>query len=135
MRHLPIPILGLLFASVCQQQQPSQSPAATIPASARRIAAEKPSWNARLLLAAKTGDDAGTREALRHGASPNARGFYDMSPLLWAVSQHHYTTATLLLDRGANPNQPKKDRVTPICIQRRMETCRSRLCLSSEVRT
>jgi ankyrin repeat protein len=39
-----------------------------------------------------------------------------MSPLLWAVSQHHYTTAAFLLDHGADPNQPKKDLVTPVGI-------------------
>ena len=63
---------------------------------------------------AKAGDYDAASEALRHDASPNARGFYDMSPLLWAVSRHDLPMAMLLLDRGADPNQPKKDRVTPI---------------------
>jgi ankyrin repeat protein len=74
----------------------------------------KPNWNSRLLSAAKAGDYDAASEALRHDASPNARGFYDMSPLLWAVSRHDLPMAMLLLDRGADPNQPKKDRVTPI---------------------
>jgi ankyrin repeat protein len=52
--------------------------------------------------------------ALRHGASPNARGFFNMSPLLWAVSNHNLPLVKLLLDYDADPNQPKKDGVTPI---------------------
>jgi ankyrin repeat protein len=37
-----------------------------------------------------------------------------MSPLLQAVSRHDTAMATLLLDHGADPNQPKKDGVTPV---------------------
>jgi ankyrin repeat protein len=52
--------------------------------------------------------------ALQHGASPNARGFFEMSPLLWAVSKRNLRLVKLLLDYDADPNQPKKDGVTPI---------------------
>jgi ankyrin repeat protein len=37
-----------------------------------------------------------------------------MSPLLWAVSKHNLPLVKLVLDYDADPNQPKKDGVTPI---------------------
>jgi ankyrin repeat protein len=39
-----------------------------------------------------------------------------MSPLLEAVVRHDLKIATLLLDQGADPNQPKKDLVTSVGI-------------------
>lgn len=68
----------------------------------------------RLLKAANTGNRKAAEEALREGASPNARDFYDLSPLLCAVSRHDLEMTRLLLDHGADPNQAKKDGVTPI---------------------
>jgi len=114
-RHLPIAVLLFLLVAACQVQQPtSPSRPAKLSPPSRSVTASKPNWNARLLRAAKAGDYDAVNEALRHDASPNARGFYNMSPLLWAVSRHNLPMAKLLLDRGADPNQPKKDGVTPI---------------------
>jgi ankyrin repeat protein len=114
-RQLLNAILICIFASACQNQKAFPRPQHTnVPASAPMVRAVKPNWNARLLQAAKIGDYEAVADALRHGASPNTRGFYDMSALLEAVSRHDTAIATLLLDHGADPNQPKKDGVTPI---------------------
>jgi len=86
---------------------PSPSPLRT---STTSSAPAKPNWNQRLLQAAEKSDYEAALAALQHGASPNARGFFDMSPLLWAVSKHNFEIVKLLLDSGANPDQPKKDR-------------------------
>lgn len=83
--------------------------------SAQASAPRKPNWNRRLLQAAEDSEYEAALVALQHGASPNARGFFEMSPLLWAVSKHNLPLVKLLLDYGADPNQPKKDGVTPIC--------------------
>jgi ankyrin repeat protein len=113
-RYLAITLLLFLSATACQHQQPTKAIPAKTAASANDIFAKKPTYDAELLFVAKTGDYAGAQQALRRGASPNARGFYHMSPLLWAVSRHDLRMATLLLDQGADPNQPKKDGVTPV---------------------
>jgi hypothetical protein len=114
-RQLLSSVLFSVFASGCQTQQaPPRVPHTNVEAPDPVARAVKPDWNARLLEAAKVGDYQVAVDALRHGASPNTRGFYDMSPLLQAVSRHDTAMATLLLDHGADPNQPKKDGVTPV---------------------
>jgi uncharacterized protein len=115
-RFLPKTLLLLLLATACQHQQLSKPvPSQGAPLTHRALP-KKPNYNAALLLAAKAGDYAGAQQLLRRGASPNARGFYDMSPLLQAVFRHDLQIARLLLDHGADPNQPKKDLVTPVSI-------------------
>jgi len=113
-RFLQKVAVAALLLTACQlPQEPSpQSPSpAQISAQA---ALRKPNWNRRLLQAAENSDYEAALGALQHGASPNARGFYKMSPLLWAVSKHNLPLVKLLLDYGSDPNQPKKDGVTPI---------------------
>jgi ankyrin repeat protein len=66
------------------------------------------------LQAAENSEYEAALVALQHGASPNAHGFFKMTPLLWAVSKHNLALVKLLLDYDADANQPKKDGVTPI---------------------
>jgi ankyrin repeat protein len=113
-RYVAVTLLLSLSATACQHEQPPTPVPAKTASPGHGIAAKKPNYDAELLLAAKTGDYIGAQQALRRGASPNTRGFYDMSPLLWAVSRNDLRMATLLLDHGADSNQPKKDGVTPI---------------------
>jgi len=94
-----------------EPSSPSPSPAQR---SAQASALTRPNWNRRLLQAAENSEYEAALVALKHGASPNARGFYKMSPLLWAVSKHNLPLVKLLLDYGADPNQPKKDGATPV---------------------
>ena len=101
--------------SACQLRHepppPSPSPART---STQASALTKPNRNRRLLQAAENSEYEAASVALQRGASPNVRGFFNMSPLLWAVSKHNLPLVKLLLDYDADPNQPKKDGVTPI---------------------
>src|SRR6266480_211923 len=109
--------VGALLLTACQiRHEPSPplpSPART-PAQASTLT--KPNWNRRLLQAAENSEYDAALLALQHGASPNARGFFKMSPLLWAVSKHNLPLVKLLLGYGADPNQPKKDGVAPILL-------------------
>ncbi len=109
--------VGALLLTACQiRHEPSPplpSPART-PAQASTLT--KPNWNRRLLQAAENSEYDAALVALQHGALPNARGFFKMSPLLWAVSKHNLPLVKLLLDYGADPNQPKKDGVAPILL-------------------
>ncbi len=107
--------VGALLLTACQiRHEPSPplpSPART-PAQASTLT--KPNWNRRLLQAAENSEYDAALVALQHGASPNVRGFFKMSPLLWAVSKHNLPLVKLLLDYDGDPNQPKKDGVAPI---------------------
>jgi ankyrin repeat protein len=107
--------VAAVLLTACQLRHepspPSPSPART---SAQASALTKPNWNRRLLQAAENSEYEVALVALQHGASPNARGFFKMSPLLWAVSKHNLPLVKLLLDYDADPNQAKKDDVTPI---------------------
>ena len=67
--------------------------------------------NARLFEAVKNDDFAGAEKALLKGTSPNALGYYSMTPLLWTQG---FRTAELLLDHGADPNRSNKGGVTPV---------------------
>ena len=104
--------VAAVLLTACQlKHEPSPPPART---SAQASALTKPNWNRRLLQAAENSEYESALVALQHGASPNVRGFFKMSPLLWAVSKHNHPLVKLLLNYGADPNQPKKDGVAPI---------------------
>jgi ankyrin repeat protein len=107
--------VAAVLLTACQlQHEPSSPPPSPARTSAQASAPTKPNWNRRLLQAAENSEYEAALVALQHGASPNARGSYEMSPLLWAVSKHNLPLVKLLLDYDADPNQPKKDGVTPI---------------------
>ena len=91
--------------NACQLPQES-SPPSPSPAqmSDQASALGKPNWNRRLLEAAENSEYEAALVALQHGASPNARGFFKMSPLLWAVSKHNLPLVKLLLDYDGDPN-------------------------------
>lgn len=58
----------------------------------------------QLLIASGVGDTEAVRALLDQGADVNVRS-YDgrkITPLLWAVSQAHWETACLLIERGAD---------------------------------
>lgn len=79
------------------------------------LAAEAPAGpNDDILAAAKAGDRSGVETALASGASVNARGDYDATPLMRAASYGHANVAALLLDRGANSNARSALGQTPI---------------------
>ena len=101
--------------TACQlPQEPSPPSPSPEQMSAQASAPRKPNWNRRLLQAAENSEYEAALVALQHGASPNARGFFKMSPLLWAVSKHNLPLVKLLLDYDGDPNQPNEDGVTPI---------------------
>jgi ankyrin repeat protein len=72
--------------------------------------------NDDILAAAKAGDRSGVEAALASGASVNARGDYDATPLMLAAIYGHANVAALLLDRGANLNARSALGQTPITI-------------------
>jgi ankyrin repeat protein len=54
------------------------------------------------------------RELLSHGANPNARGNFGMTPLHLAVYMGDKEAAEILLDRGADPNIKDRAGGTPL---------------------
>ena len=64
-------------------------------------------WESRvLLLAAEAGNDAAVQRVLLAPGGPNidCRDEQESTPLHWAASCGHHSTARLLLDHGADPN-------------------------------
>jgi ankyrin repeat protein len=95
--------------TACQlPQEPSMRSPSPAQISAQASAPRKPNWNRRLLQAAEDSEYEPALVALQHGASPNARGFFEMSPLLWAVSKHNLPLVKLLLDYDANLTSQRK---------------------------
>ena len=116
MAHLVqrVAVAAVLLTACQLPHEPSPPWPSPAHPSAQSSAVTRPSWNRRFLQAAENSEYEAALVALQHGASPNARGFFKMSPLLWAVSKHNLPLVKLLLDYHADPNQPKKDSVTPI---------------------
>lgn len=68
-----------------------------------------------LLQAARDGDMAKARSLVAQGANVNASGYEGVTPLLWMLYQRDDKAIALLLDLGANPNQPMgKGGETPV---------------------
>src|SRR5262245_20001332 len=60
--------------------------------------------NDGLLEAARTGNTAHVVALLDKGADVNAKGRYDMTPLMFVASNGHLDVARTLVARGANVN-------------------------------
>jgi len=109
-----VAVASVLLTACQLPHEPSPSSPPPAQTSAQAPALTRPNWNRRLLQAAENSEYEAALVALKQGASPNTRGFFKMSPLLWGVSKHNLPLVKLLLDYGADPNQPKKDGVTPV---------------------
>ncbi|MBR1602517.1 MAG: ankyrin repeat domain-containing protein [Synergistaceae bacterium] len=55
-----------------------------------------------------------TSSLLRHGASVKTRDMAGRTALWFAASRNNYQAAELLIDAGANPNEPNNDNITPL---------------------
>jgi hypothetical protein len=69
-------------------------------------------WDAKLIAAVKDSEYVKVEEALRHGASANARDRDNETALIWAGND--LRMAELLLDHGADPNLADKEGTLPI---------------------
>lgn len=69
-----------------------------------------------LVEAAERGDAKGVKAARQAGGDINARGFMDMTPVHWALATKQYDALRVLLEQGADPNQPMEDNWTPTWI-------------------
>ena len=72
------------------------------------------SINARLLTAARTGDEAGLVRALADGAAVNARSRIGETALVIALKSDHPALAFRMLDAGADVNLAAVNGVTPL---------------------
>src|SRR5436190_19541798 len=72
------------------------------------------SINARLLVAARAGDEAGLVRALADGAAVNARNRIGESALVIALKNEQPALASRMLDAGADVNLAAVNGVTPL---------------------
>jgi ankyrin repeat protein len=70
--------------------------------------------NARLLASARGADRAGIERALQQGAAVDSRNRLGESALIVVLKSNHPDLAQLMLDAGANVNQPAINGVTPL---------------------
>ncbi|MBN9688711.1 MAG: ankyrin repeat domain-containing protein [Verrucomicrobia bacterium] len=70
----------------------------------------------QLLIASGVGDTKAVRALLDQGADVNVRSFdgRKMTPLLWAVSQSHWETASVLIERGADVRAVDTSRISVV---------------------
>ncbi len=100
----------LLAAAICFPI-PSQADAMT---STPRFFAPGP--QAALEAAIRDDDVAAMNEALRHGASVNAKGKFDITPLMVAVDAQRLRAVQALLQAGAQPNAMALDKNGPVSL-------------------
>jgi uncharacterized protein len=79
-----------------------------------RAGDEDLSVNARLLVSARSADRAGIERALQQGAAVDSRNRLGESALIVVLKSNRPDLAPLLLDAGANVNQPAINGVTPL---------------------
>jgi ankyrin repeat protein len=77
-------------------------------------ATEDLSLNAQLLAAARNGDETAVARSLERGAAPDSRNRSGDTTLLIACTKGLTGMARLVIERGANINQPNLDGVTPL---------------------
>jgi uncharacterized protein len=70
--------------------------------------------NARLLVSARTGDEAGVARALASGAAVDSRNRIGESPLIIAIKRGYLPMAQRLIDAGADVNQAALNGITPL---------------------
>jgi ankyrin repeat protein len=79
-------------------------------------AAQMPSMEAAMLVAAAAGDNAKVKELLDKGVSVNMLGRDHNTPLMEAAYAGHLNTVKLLLDNGADLSAKKSDGATPMAL-------------------
>jgi cytohesin len=75
-----------------------------------------PGPQAALEIAIRTNDAAGFQRALANGASVNATGKFDITPLMIAVDAQNLAAVEALLKAGALPNAKAADRNGPVSL-------------------
>jgi uncharacterized protein len=75
---------------------------------------ENLSTNARFLVAARNGDAAALKRELAAGASVSSRNRLGESALVIVLKKERADLATILLDAGADVNQPALNGITPL---------------------
>ena len=75
---------------------------------------ENLSTNARLLVAARNADEAALKRELAAGAAVNSRNRLGESALVIVLKKERADLATILLDAGADVNQPAINGITPL---------------------
>ncbi|MFO1313704.1 MAG: ankyrin repeat domain-containing protein [Burkholderiales bacterium] len=88
--------------------------AATIAHAQSAADPENLSTNARFLVAARNADAAAMKRELAAGAAVNARNRLGESALVIVLKKDRADLATLLLDAGADVNQPAINGITPL---------------------
>ena len=78
------------------------------------VAQENLTVNARFLLAARNADEAGLKRALADGAAINSRNRLGESALIVVLKKNRIDLAQLLIDAGADINQPALNGITPL---------------------
>lgn len=84
---------------------------------AASVAAQAPTneaLNARLLVSARTGDDAGIERALAAGAAVNSRNRFGETALIIALKRNQTGMAMRLIDAGIDIHQPAINGVTAL---------------------
>ena len=77
----------------------------------RIVAQNDKEW--AFLKGAKSGDIIGIKEGLRKNVDINIRDRVGNSALWLAASSHHYAICELLIQNGADPNNPDSEGTTP----------------------
>ena len=75
---------------------------------------ENLSTNARFLMSARNADAEGLKRALAQGAAVNARNRLGESALIIVLKKDRVDLAQLMLDAGADVNQPAVNGITPL---------------------
>jgi uncharacterized protein len=105
MVHRMKPVLLLALCACCM---------AGLAAAQTAADPENLSTNARLLVAARNGDASALKRELAAGASVTSRNRLGESALVIVLKKERADLATILLDAGADVNQPAINGITPL---------------------